>query len=435
MLSEQIAPFPAPLIVAVLFFLAGILVSAFDRKFNERTGFRYFLLTLPVTWVAWDVITSFNLIQGPEGQFAGAVAPFTLILQPLSIVGRVGLTFLLVLINMAIALGIIWYLDKRREPVDSVRVDGPTARAAGITTAIITLVWFISAGWLFIDTTSGANGAPKTKVATVQIGPGDGYTADGAGTPTASLEPHLAAMTKQAAAQGAEFAVWGEDILHYDPRTDPRKFVQNVAKENKIYIQTGFTVGQPDPAASNLTGLWDPNGDLVGVYYKIHPVILDNEEFVQPHRYPVFDVSFGTVGMLICFDFSFEDTSRYLVQNGAQMLSASVADWTNFGSTRIQTTQIRAAENRVSFVKGEQYNASALIEPTGAVLADADMGPDGGEKLLVGELPMGPRGALYTSWGPIFGYLCVVGVLVRIWIQIRLRIKQGKEIPGRGAPA
>ena len=36
MLSEQIAPFPAPLIVAFLF-LAGILVSAFDRKFNERT--------------------------------------------------------------------------------------------------------------------------------------------------------------------------------------------------------------------------------------------------------------------------------------------------------------------------------------------------------------------------------------------------------------
>ena len=101
-----------------------------------------------------------------------------------------------------------------------------------------------------------------------------------------------------------------------------------------------------------------------------------------------------------------------------------LVDWTNLASTRIQTTQIRAAENR-SLCRGEQYNASALIEPTGAVLADADMGPDGGEKLFVGELPMGPRGALYTSWGPIFGYLCVVGVLVRIWIRFGCGSKQG----------
>ncbi len=288
-------------------------------------------------------------------------------------------------------------------------------------------MWFLLAGWIF--STTRATEGPAVTMAAVQIGPGDGYTAAGGGEPTPAVYRKLATMTRQAADQGASMVVWGEVVLPFDPRTDRREFVQKLARETGTYIQTGWSVGAPDPTASNMTGLWDPDGRLVGVYYKIHPVILDNEAFVQPQRYPVFDTAFGTVGMIICFDFSFEDPTRNMVENGAQIMTASVGDWTNFAATRIQTVQIRAAENRVSFVKGENFNGSAMVDATGTVLADADMGPDGGQKLLTAAVPLGPRGAWYTSTGPLVGYLCVLVLVIRIVAQIRLRIRDGRWDP------
>lgn len=416
-LSAQIAPWPIPLFVPVVFFLIGLLVASFDRKLSERTGYKWFLLQLPVTWVAVDMLLSGNLASGGEGHYAQLVAPFYFMLSTVSIFGEASLTFFLVMLNCAIALVIIGALDKKRPPVDSVSVDPKVVRRTAITALAVTAAWFIAAAVLFTQTRS-QQGEPA-KVAAIQIGPTDGFNEAGWGPGNDQLEPDLAQLTEDAARQGAKYVVWGEIILNYDPREDKTQFVQKVARDNGVYLQTGFTVGT-GPTASNIVGLWDPQGKFVGLYYKIHPVILDGEDFVQPKRYPVFDTSIGTVGMLICFDFSFEDPTRYMVAGGANIMSASVGDWTNFAPTRIATVQIRAAENRVPFIKGEDFNGSALIDATGKVLASADPGPDGGKAVLVGDIQPGPRNAIYTTIGPVFGYLCVLGLILRIIAQIVL---------------
>ena len=159
---------------------------------------------------------------------------------------------------------------------------------------------------------------------------------------------------------------------------------------------------------------------------------MDNEDFVQPVRYPVFETSLGTIAMIICFDFSFEEPTRQMVNGGAQLMGASVGDWSILAPSRIATVQLRAAENRVSFVKSESINGSAIVDATGTIVSSADMGPDGGEALLVADVPLGPRGAPYTSLGPLFGYLCVLLLVGRIALQVRLEVVARRRVLAAG---
>ena len=419
LLSQQIAPMPLPVLVGVLFFGFGVLVAAFDRRLAERTDYRWFLLQLPVTWAAFDMLYQTNLFVGDEGQFGSLMTPVPLLLQPISFVGEIGLTFWLVMVNCVVALVVMFLLDRRRLPYNSVPVTARVMRQVAVVGIVVSLIWVLAAAMIMQQVSSEQG--PSVKVAAIQVGPGTGFNPDGSGADTPQVHRQLVDLTKQAAEQGAKLAVWPEVILHFDPRTDPRQLVQRTARETGMYIQTGFTVGSPAPDASNMTGLWDPQGKLVGVYYKIHPVVMAGEAFVQPERFSVFQTDFGTMGMIICFDFSFEEPTRMMVRGGAQLMSASVGDWSEFGPARIGTVQLRAVENRVPFVKAEMLNGSALVDATGTVLQDAVMeSSDGGEALVIGDLPLGPVNAPYTWLGPLFGYACVLLLALRIILQARL---------------
>ncbi len=417
-LSRQIAPLWLLTLAAFAFGVIGVLVASFDRRLAERTNYRWFLLQLPVTWTAVDVLTGWTLLKGREGELASVVAPAPVLIQPVSVVGAYGLTFWIVLVNCTLALAVLAWLDRRSAPADSVPVRGSDLRAVGATGAIVSLLWVGSS--LLIYRQVRESMGPVVRVAAIQFGPGDGYDAAGDGAETPRLLQRLADGVRAAKAQGAQLAVLGEHLVTFDPRTDPNRLIPDLARETGMYVQIGWSVGEL-PTATNVTGLWAPDGSFVGEYFKINPVILDNEDFVQPVRYPVFDTAIGPIGLIICFDFSFEAPTRAMVSGGAQLMSAAVGDWSIFAPMRIPTVALRAAENRVPFVKAEIINASAIVDGTGTVVAEATARPDGGPAVLVADVPLGPAGAPYTFLGPVLGYLAVVALVVRIIAQARCR--------------
>lgn len=416
-LSRQIAPLWLLAAAAVALGALGVLISAFDRRLAERTAFRWFLLQLPVTWTAVDVLIGWNLFKGPEGEFGSVIAPIPTLIQPVSLLGAHALTFWLVLVNCALALAVIAWLDQRSVPVDSVPVSASSLRAVVATGVVVSVLWVGSSLFIFRQVRDSMG--PTVRVAAIQFGPGDGYDAAGDGAETPELLARLVEYVKQAKVEGAELAVLGEHLVTFDPRTDPDELIPRLARETQMYIQIGWSVGEL-PTATNVTGLWAPDGSHVGEYNKIHPVVLDNEDFVQPVRFPVFDTALGSIGLIICFDFSFEEPTRLMVRGGAELMSAAVGDWSIYAPMRIPTVALRAAENRVPFVKAEIINASAIVDATGSVVAQATQRPDGGPAVLVADVALGPRGAPYTFLGPVFGYLCVVLLAVRIVAQVRL---------------
>ena len=69
----------------------------------------------------------------------------------------------------------------------------------------------------------------------------------------------------------------------------------------------------------NAAGLWDAEGHLVGVYHKTHLQQHDTQ-FDPGEALPVFDSPWGPLGLMICADRRWPETSRVLRLQGARLL-------------------------------------------------------------------------------------------------------------------
>ena len=92
-----------------------------------------------------------------------------------------------------------------------------------------------------------------------------------------------------------------------------------IARKRKVWIAGGFTE-IADGRLFNSAALVGPEG-TIGRYRKIH--LWDEEQlFFEPGDVglPVFDLPFGRVGMMICFDGWFPEVSRTLKLKGADLI-------------------------------------------------------------------------------------------------------------------
>jgi predicted amidohydrolase len=90
------------------------------------------------------------------------------------------------------------------------------------------------------------------------------------------------------------------------------------ARKNSCYISYGFV--EKADQIYNSASLVGPSG-LVGLYRKVH--LFDRETlFFKPGNlgFPVFELPFGKVGMMICFDWIYPESARTLTLKGAQLI-------------------------------------------------------------------------------------------------------------------
>jgi len=91
------------------------------------------------------------------------------------------------------------------------------------------------------------------------------------------------------------------------------------AKKKSCYIVYGFA--EKADCLYNSSAMLGPSG-LVGMYRKIH--LFDRENlFFAPGDlgFPVFDLPFGKIGMMICFDWMYPESARTLALRGAQLIA------------------------------------------------------------------------------------------------------------------
>ncbi len=97
------------------------------------------------------------------------------------------------------------------------------------------------------------------------------------------------------------------------------------AKRNSCYIAYGYAEKAPgennEVTYYNSSALVGPEG-LVGRYRKVH-LFYREKLFFAPGNlgFPVFDLPFGKVGMMICFDWMYPESARSLALNGAQLIA------------------------------------------------------------------------------------------------------------------
>lgn len=420
---------PLAVIVAVSVLIGAIwcVLGIWERSFAQRTQYKWFIAQFAVLWVGIEIIFGGNLILGSNFWIAYRTASVPALIQPVSFLSSPALSFLIIMINSVIALLVIRWIDSKWPQLSTHHVPTKTVKVSTILVLGITAAWVVTS--LFTYTKVNNDLGPTVRVAAVQSGiqytTSSGELGGGGpqGTPednvrNAKLQKQLTELTLQAAAEGAELVVWPEEELNYDVREGSKgQWVGELAKTANVTIVSGFMPLSPDLTSPNMAAVWFPNGQLQSQFYsKMHPVVVEGEAFETGEINPIYLAPFGNLGVVICFDHDHPDSSiRTTVAAGANIVAVPAIDPASISHLRWQSLVFRAVENRVPMVKTDVGFDSAIINANGVVVDKISVDDDAGQTaVLVGDVNLGPRDALFTTTGGYpFATVLILGLIAR----------------------
>ena len=219
------------------------------------------------------------------------------------------------------------------------------------------------------------------KIAAVQM---LGY--DKTDVPRPGFDPSEAVVryVERAAKDGAQLVVFPEYLLGRIAVPGPEtKRISKAAAAGRIYVIVGCWEVYQDGSFANTALLFDRSGGIVGKYRKVHAAVdhfegeppwskpprgkdadwfLRNDpEWVMKRgdRFPVFDLDFGRIGILTCYDGWFPETFRILSLKGAEIVV-----WINGRRGAVEDFIAKSAmfQNEVALVATNQaYGAGTMI--------------------------------------------------------------------------
>ncbi|MRT42808.1 carbon-nitrogen hydrolase family protein [Enterobacteriaceae bacterium RIT702] len=224
---------------------------------------------------------------------------------------------------------------------------------------------------------------------------------------------NLLAWMEHAAQEGADLVVFPEQILQgYLPDTlnwngeavawqmaqaevvpqgESVLALQRQSTQLGVHVVFGMTERHPERAEVlfNSAVLLGPQG-LVGVYRKVHQPGDEKHVYYPGSDFPVFNTPLGRIGMLICYDKVFPESTRELALKGADIMimptawgyggdgSAGDADpmvdsYTLFGRVRALENQCWMVESNLCGTHGNlhYHGHSRIIDPLGNIIADS----------------------------------------------------------------
>ncbi|WP_433891466.1 carbon-nitrogen hydrolase family protein [Streptomyces sp. CA-111067] len=224
-----------------------------------------------------------------------------------------------------------------------------------------------------------------------------------------STKRHLTLMA-EAAEAGAELVVFPEislqgyppDLTSFYPEriqaaydnaesvADGPHVRQIVEQARALGVHTIFGMNETGDAPGviyNTMVLTGPEG-LIGTYRKVHVGITEQLTWRRGDDWPVYETALGRIGMLICYDKMWPESTRELMLRGADLLVMSTA-WPMVNGEQDPETNIwaelyrlydraRAAENSRWFVSSNFagdfggcrfLGLSQIVDPMGRVVA------------------------------------------------------------------
>lgn len=156
--------------------------------------------------------------------------------------------------------------------------------------------------------------------------------------------------------------------------------MRKLAAELGIYLVAPIIFAADDGEVENTAVLINDEGMIEGSYSKTHPVGDERTYFQRGKKYPVWETKLGKIGIVICYDVCFPETSRILAVGGAELMIVPSAwrashyfkEWwdLNLACRALDNLFYVAAVNRCG-QSGEEIFAgkSQVLSPIGEVLA------------------------------------------------------------------
>lgn len=420
-------------------------------------------LVAPCVWVAVEYLRSHvGFLSLPWLLLGQSQHASLALIQLSSVTGVYGLSFLIVLVNAAIAQALLEGRRRSRELTPT-----PAGWAHVPRSAIVAAVLLIGAFLHGAVVIARYSDAATTKIAIVQGNIPQDRKWDR--RYRQSILAEYGRLTREAATQRPAMIVWPEtavpgDVLH---DTTLREKVASLAAETDTYLLVGsseyakFSNQAFRGKHYNSMVLFSPRGDIAGYYRKIilvpfaeyeplqglvewpRTVVSQFGSFVAAEEYTLFAVGSLVVGATICWENIFPDLVRQFVKRGATlMVNATNEAW--FGETAaprqfLAMSVFRAAEHRIAVVRAANTGISAFIDPLGRVV---DRVTDASGKdvfvngVLFADVPTMTTRTFYTRYGDVFaaGPIAAVGLMLgaaAVPSRIRNRLRRLLQVPDR----
>ncbi|MET8246818.1 apolipoprotein N-acyltransferase [Streptomyces sp. NPDC005202] len=370
------------------------------------------LVVLPSGWLMVELVRSWQGLGGPWGMLGASQWQVEPALRLASVGGVWLLSFLVVAVNVAVAVLV------------SVRESRVPAVAGLVATAAAT-----SAAWIWAPRPD-VDG--RVRVAVVQPGIVDGV---GSGERRFDREEQL---TRRLAGEHPDLVVWGESSVGFDlgERPDLARRIAALSRETGADVLANVDARRSDqPGIYKSSVLVGPNGPTGERYDKMRLVPFGEyiparsllgwatsvgkaagEDRRRGSEQVVMNVGHGLrVGPMVCFETAFPDMSRHLAQAGADVLLAqsSTSTWQHSWAPEQHASiaALRAAETGRPMVHATLTGVSAVYGPSGQRIGS--WLSTEASTARVYDVPTAHGVTPYVRFGdwPVFGALLVLGVL------------------------
>lgn len=236
---------------------------------------------------------------------------------------------------------------------------------------------------------------------------------------SAMIDKHVA-LIEQAASKGVQvlclqeifygpYFCAEEQVKWYNtaeriPDGPTTKLMQEIARKHGMVIIVPIYEEDMTGVFYNTAAVISETGEYLGKYRKTHiphchPGFWEKFYFKPGNLgYPVFDTTFGRIGVYICYDRHFPEGARALGLNGAEIVfnpSATVAGLSEYlwkleqPAHAVANQYFVGAINRVGTEKpwniGEFYGTSYFCNPRGKILAEGSRDKD---EVVVADLDL-----------------------------------------------
>jgi omega-amidase len=166
----------------------------------------------------------------------------------------------------------------------------------------------------------------------------------------------------------------------------PFAVMAELARAYQLYVLGTAMEANPDGLPFNTAALYGPEGDLLGVYRKVHlfPPMGEVEHMTPGSALPTFDLPWGRLALAVCYDLRFPELWRRYAYDGAHLVLIP-AEWP---IRRVEHWRLllraRAVENQLFVVgcnrggggdDGTFGGHSAVIDPWGRALVEGGVEP------------------------------------------------------------
>jgi apolipoprotein N-acyltransferase len=387
-------------------------------------------LGAPCLWVTLELIRGHFLSGLPWMLLGYSQYQWLPIIQIADITGVYGVSFLIVLVNVALAELLLWAWRRfRLRQASALPWHAPAAAALAVTAAL-------AYGQLALSDGTRSD-APSLAVGLVQPNIDQAHKWDEAYR-RETLDRY-ARLTADAA-RDVDLLLWPEAATPFFFEEQPLYRVEVAALVHRH--GTPLLFGSPAlrrypngrPYLLNSAYLLSPDGTIAGRYDKRHLVPFG--EYIPLHSSVLFfldklvegigDFEAGTtaavftpavrpgsprpnVSVVICYEVIFPDLVREFVAQGATLMTTITNDaWFGASSAPYQhfaMVVFRSVENRIAFARSANTGISGLIDPSGRILLAT---PIFTEQAVTGRIPLRQTLAVYSRYGDVFSYACVI---------------------------